>query len=156
MQRTFQQRWLLAATLTAGVLAAAAAPAWSQQTSASPGSGQAGQSGELNVPGKGPTDPSQLPGQRTEPAGGQQTGPLKEQAIQQGSPGMDATAASSPGAAGTSGTAGGATTSSGSPTSGAAAGTGVPHPAGGSEVPAGGAASPGAASSGAAPSASPK
>jgi hypothetical protein len=221
MQSTFQQRWLAVAAVgaAAGFVLAAAAPAWSQQTTASPQSGQAEQPGKLDVPAGGPTQPQALPG-RGEPEKAGETGPLKEQAIKQGT-----------GTAGTSGTAAGGVaddklnayvqarqqlerddpsmkqaletgdfsgrmdniraalkgsqmspeefvqlhqqvktdpnlrarveaqsgrTSSGSPTSGAAAGTGVHHPAGGSEVPAGAAASPGAASSGAAPSASPK
>jgi hypothetical protein len=66
-------------------------------------SGQAGgsfqpqQSGDLNVGGKGPSDPQALPG-RGEPEKPGQTGGLKEQAIQQGTGGSTSTS----GAAGSS------------------------------------------------------
>ncbi len=85
MQRISRKRRLVAAVIAAtGLLVTTGVVAASGQTS---GTSQADQPGQLDVPGKGPTQPEALPGQRTQPGDTQQTGPLKEQAIQQGTSG---------------------------------------------------------------------
>ncbi|HEX7125283.1 MAG TPA: hypothetical protein VF406_05815, partial [Thermodesulfobacteriota bacterium] len=84
MHPTSPKHRLAAAITATGVLVATGVvTAWGQTS----GTVQPDQPGQLDVPGKGPAQPEALPGQRTQPGDTQRTGPLKEQAVQQGTSG---------------------------------------------------------------------